>query len=384
MSKPELHDACYIWNPDKTLGQLPGTYIWAQVLLSAATLRSAEKARAKLQIPPLYGAIFTGPAGNGRHSTAAALAGTLGGDLLHVRVFGADLDFESSDQAMAAIGTVARAARESGQGLCLILDEPQDCRHSRMIQTRLLRLLERNLEQRGAPVYLIIVTDKADSVLPGLRRLLMVCHCPNPTKEEREAWLVQQLTEPYRILPKDARAMDTAEKTAGFSWHQLTLLVTALRQQLYWTAKLLADRSAEEAVQAVAGEEAKKAARKKATNFKARLELMDSGKAALTSLQFQALLAALRDQADPSRPASAMAPVQVIAGQIPAAGGSAAAEEAPAPIDDTVQAASKPFDSTALEARRSLHANPEGMDFNQLTGNVGLILPDLSEPDPAG
>lgn len=382
---PDLHYTCDTWMPKTSLSDLPSSYLWSGLLASAVTLHdlSLQSKFYSKNIPadPVLGAILSGPVGNGRHTTAEALAGTLGRGLLHVRIHGADLDFESPDTALAALNSL-KAAFRNYAGVCLLLDEIQECRHSRMIQSHLLRLLGRlQTDQPGKNFRLIIVTDSPDSILSGLRRFLILCHCSAPNEDERRDWLSSQLRIGPRLIPKSVSAKDLAAKTEGFSWHQLQLLHRYLRQQLFWNVKLHSEQEAShEIMQAgqITPEEADEI-RKRYKDQNYRKKLIQSGCGIPTESQLDSLLRSLKDQLPVQQPAVAYTAVQPFFSQehppvpaAPAASPAPAANEPKAAAE--VVSEQKPFDKEAALERQRQHANPEKMPFKQLTGGLSHRL----------
>lgn len=387
----ELHYACDIWQPTGSLGDLPKTYLWASQLTSAITLHTLNKSnyyKAHLPTPPLLGAIFTGPTGNGRHTTAEHLSKTLEKvskcpGFTHIRLHGADLDFESPDEAMDALASIARLLKET-DGLCLLLDEPQECRHSRMLQSRLLRLLDRiGRDHPGKVFHLILVTDSPDSVLSGLRRRLMLCPCLLPSLNQRRGWLSEQLRKAPRLVPTELKMADLAEKTEGFSWHQLQLLVACLRNQLYTNVRTQTEQAANDAI-AKAGaisDEEKAAIRNQYVSTKARIDLLKANAHTPTELQLQSLLDALKDQ----HPAPQMPlPIFQYSG-VPIQDG--IAEEPPAPpadpesLEEQAVSEDNTFNKEEALSKQSRHkeiAHKENASLVELASLRGVTLPDLS------
>ena len=91
----QLQELCTQREPMLVLGSLPDTFQWKRVLMISC--KDTDTARSILKLTLPTGAVFTGPAGNGRHTTAEALAGSLynkGRNYAQVLcLHGEDLDF---------------------------------------------------------------------------------------------------------------------------------------------------------------------------------------------------------------------------------------------------------------------------------------------------
>ena len=395
----ELHYACDLWTPPGLLSKLPDTYLWATQISGSIMLHLYSKQKSfQKRLPDfttelLRGAIFSGPTGNGRHTTAEHLAGTLTNTLKlqnfrHIRVHGADLDLESPSEVFSAVASIDKCLKEA-DGLCLLLDEPQECRHSRMLQSRLLVLMDRT--RRNHPqkhFFVIIVTDTLDSILPGLRSRLMLCHCPNPSVDDRRQWLSRQLRSGPHLVPDEMRAADLAEKTEGFSWHQLQCLITNLRNQLFWNVKTRTEQDARDAI-AQAGdisEEEEQHINAQHIGMKNRISLIEKNEGTPTVTELESLLLTLKEQLPPAQAAVPVYQYQGLPIQAAVPG-----NQTEAPLDTDAAAASKSiakeetFDKDEAEMKRSLHEEiyrNENASLELLTSSLSrLRIPDISDID---
>lgn len=380
----ELHYACELWTPTASLTALPDSYLWAQQLLGMIDLGKTKIKFYRNQLPtaPLSGAVFAGASGNGRHTTAEALAMSLANqhknaDILQLRLRGAFLDFELPDTALKALASLRDAFR-SADGMCLLLDEPQDCRHSRMLQSHLLMLRDAfRREFPDKPFYLIIVTDSADSVLSGLLRELPLLSCAAPTADERRVWLSEQLHGDFKKLSGEISMRDLADRTEGFSWYQLQQLKACLQSQIYMNAKRMTEQQKAEviaAANAVTEEEGKHALKKH------RIHLIKAGDATPDLSQLEPLLHALKAQLPLQQspfPYLQAVPVQVGAAGVPAAAANVPSVEA---ITESIGEEESSFDKSSNLALQEKHGNPDALSADEFIDSLGdlLKLPDLS------
>lgn len=230
------------------LGALPGTYSWVPVLQAAFTKH--RLINDLMEFPEPRGVIFSGSPGNGRHTTASALVNSRGGHYLWLS--GWDLDREDSDDSCEIIRNVVRLAYEQGK-LILLLDGPENCRHSMLIQEYLARLLN-NMDD--GVLTTVIVTEDTAMISTALRHHLLLCPCAAPTKTERQTWFKQKLEKPVPLKIDGMDQADLVKKTDGFSWQQLQDLQNHLKLLIF---RQLLNRQAEFKERKVTLEEALKA-----------------------------------------------------------------------------------------------------------------------------
>lgn len=217
--------------PTKKLGELGETFVWAPVLRGSLLVGPEELLTAfDLQKPK--GVIFTGSCGNGRHTTAQALAATICNPKFphpphYLKLTGWELDCEDAAEAEALIDCAMEFA-ENGNALCLLLDSPEESRHSRQVQQYLAEQLERD----DLCLMLILITRESDMVFPPLLREMKRYHCAAPTCAQREAWFAKKLFEPTCVPIENMTHVDLAKRTEGFSWKQLNDLLDSMRQYL--------------------------------------------------------------------------------------------------------------------------------------------------------
>lgn len=233
MEFEELHNRIDRNLSETKLGGLADTFFWAPVL-RATMLTGPDQLLNALGLRKQNGTIFTGADGNGRHTTAEALAASLcnpkAAEPYHfLRIAGWELDFENACDVYALMDAIVGCGKETGR-LCLLLDSPEDSRWGLPVQRRLVGLLD----AEEFSLYLILICGEQKMTAPELRRRLRVCHCPPPTYEQREAWFADKLFTPVPIPMKSMTYRDLAKKTGGLSWKQLNDLVDSMRQLLAW------------------------------------------------------------------------------------------------------------------------------------------------------
>lgn len=218
--------------PPITLMSLPDTYPWVAVLRGGRKRMPGSEAALKLEYSP--GAIFTGPQGNGRHSTAYALANTLcrdfGGKAALRCICGDDLELEDRSDMFKLLEYVTRTAQDSG-ALILLLDQPGDDHYSMMFQRYLVRI-QRQLKAVNILLYLIIIAGSADEVNRELLNSLPRYHCMPPDRKAVKQWAERIMETPVPIRIEKMSAADVAAAAQGLSWKQLSDLHDALRRLL--------------------------------------------------------------------------------------------------------------------------------------------------------
>lgn len=207
--------------PPTSLTDLPDTYPWTDVLRAARKPMGVAAKVMGLQF--IAGAIFTGPVGNGRHTTAWALANTLckdkDGYKAMVSIHSDDLDFEDREDVFAVLNRVIRAAREAGS-LIVLLEHCGENPHSAMLQRHLLRL-QRGLSKEKIRIYLIVIADNDTALAPELSDSLPRYHCAPPDKKAVKHWAETIMKKPVPIKIKNKTAADIAKAVQGLSWKQL-------------------------------------------------------------------------------------------------------------------------------------------------------------------
>lgn len=229
--------------PEINLGKLPDTYQWAGVLRGGRKYMAVAAKVMGLEFSP--GAIFTGPEGNGRHTTAYALAQTLCADRdgysRILSIHGDDLDFEERDDIYTVVEYVTKEAKEA-TALVLIVDQPGLSRHNSLLQRLLLRVQSALLRAK-LKLYLILITDKAEDVCPETMSRFPRYHCAPPDQAAVKKWAKKIMREPVPINIADTKDSDLAAAVQGLSWKQLkdlhhhllrlTVLQYAMRKKSY-------------------------------------------------------------------------------------------------------------------------------------------------------
>ena len=226
MTPNRFPSACVEFKPKLTLKKLSEypSFYWAHVLLH--TLAGIPE----LKLPPLRGAILAGTPGNGRHTIADGLAGSLKerGCAYASRIAGVALDTEDVADACAAIDGAISKLRQHGT-LCLLLDCPEDSRHSLAIQ----EYLRQQMDLYPGNIFPIIITEAATNITPPLQAILTTCQFQPPDLNARQEWLKTYLEgKPPITIDGGMTYIVLAKETNGFTWRQLTDLRTLLRRTL--------------------------------------------------------------------------------------------------------------------------------------------------------
>lgn len=314
---------CVEWTPKYQLSMLKSpTFRWAHML--NCTLNGIDI----LGIPKVLGTIFAGSPGNGRHTTADALAGSLKARDIRccLRVSGATLDTADVADACTAVDGAMGYLRQHGK-VCLLLDCPEHSRHSLAVQ----EYLYRRILTHGYDLFVIIITDAVSNIIPNLQQVLTVCQFRKPDADVRQKWLRSMLDGRVIIKIDGMNHIALARETEGFTWRQMTDLRTMLRRAI--ALKYVQDPLKYNPDNTPGLEQ----------------QLWKEGKVHLDKEDVTPLLACIREQA--AVPAAGMTlPVQLAA----AAPAAAAAPECE-PLSEEESAA-------ALER----HRNPEKLTFQQL------------------
>lgn len=211
--KPELSE--------EHLGTLPDTYQWAGVLRGGRRPMAVAAQVLGLEFAP--GAIFTGPEGNGRHTTAYALAKTLCSDRDGYRslisIHGDDVDFEDREDVYALVERVSKVARVS-TALVLILDQPGLSKHNLLLQ-RLLVSSQKALLREKLRMYIIVIADTPEEVSGEMMSRFPRYHCACPDETAVRQWAKTILQEPVPIKIQGFTASQLAAAVQGLSWKQL-------------------------------------------------------------------------------------------------------------------------------------------------------------------
>lgn len=219
---------------DLPLSKLPKTYPWTEVL--ANSIKLSPTAAKLMGLTFSRGAIFTGSAGNGRHTSAWALANTLvekAGYASVCTIHGRELDLED----LRDLDTIAEYLEKlvlANTKLVLILDGPEDSVASHSLQEQLI-LLQKKLLQNKNGLFLITVADSADCVSPAMMRQFPCYHCPNPDHATVKEFVNNFLKVPVPLNLDGIAPKEVLEHLQGCSWKQLTDFHTQLLRLLVST-----------------------------------------------------------------------------------------------------------------------------------------------------
>lgn len=234
ISLEELKERLDVNIPSADLDDLPGTYLWGNIL-KLNLLNLPDELKKNFKISAFNGAVFTGAAGNGKHTTADALAATICSpkrkNITHyIKIRGKDFDCETEDDAVESISYIAEIAQKC-QRLCVYFDSPEECKFSQVVQFYLSEMIE-YYEDEPTRFRVIIVSEKPEFIYHGLTRKLKLCPCSLPTDSQRSEYLRTKLCKEVEIPFDGMSYVDISKRTKGFSWKQLSDLTNSIYEKL--------------------------------------------------------------------------------------------------------------------------------------------------------
>lgn len=234
ISLEELKERLDVNIPSVELNDLPGTFLWVPVLKSNL-LNMPDELKEIFKFANFNGAIFTGAAGNGKHTTAEALAATICNpkrkNITHyIKISGMDFNCENEEDAVESVSFLANIAEECKR-LCVYFDSPEDCKFVQIVQYYLSEILD-YFEDEPNRFRVIIVTEKPECLYHGLTRKLKLCPCNCPTDAQRQEYLKIKLCKDVEIPFEGLSYMDVSKRTKGFSWKQLSELTNSIYEKL--------------------------------------------------------------------------------------------------------------------------------------------------------
>lgn len=322
------------------------TFFWAPVLLH--TLNGIPE----LKLAPLRGVILAGEPGNGRHTIADALSGTLSrrGYSCFARITGVTLDTEDVADACAAIaGAMNHMCKH--ERFCLLVDCPEDSRHNLAIQ----EFLRQQLDDHQGKMFLILITENSAKITTAMQAMMTTCQFQRPNLAERRGWLKTSMEGKIPIvIDGGVNSATLSKECEGFSWRQMMDLRTLLR-------RTMAMKYFQDSNMAAVGD---------------RETLLTSGAIHLTRREAYAALACIRGQG--AAPVPAAGAVQYVAampgGAVTAVTG-AATETTAAKQADPVSMSNNVMSEEETEAKKreaEFHRHPEKMSFADLTNIASM------------
>lgn len=191
-------------------GELDDTFGWGAIF------------QARLQVDSDVsgcGLLLTGPQGCGRHAAAGHMMKLLFAEGYDsVFLDGLDLGSVDFETARGRLDALFDRFYEQGKGLCICLEEMEDCPHRRQLLTYLGQTLYKCLiyRQELTPVFLILIDDRTDQP-QILRDRLRLCRMSIPDLSRRTAFLERKA----RLLKHSVSLQVFAEATEGASYGQL-------------------------------------------------------------------------------------------------------------------------------------------------------------------
>lgn len=139
------------------------------------------------------GILLTGPAGSGKHNLAWHLVQALGQTNCGAVFLTGELLGEEADnqEAVRRLNALVDSFYDENQGLCLVLEEPEDCPSPRRLYTLLGRILQdyRDHQEETPPLLLVLIARSAPRMPAVLRENLLPLPCALPDLDARRACL---------------------------------------------------------------------------------------------------------------------------------------------------------------------------------------------------
>ncbi len=213
--------------PQKKLKSLEEDYPWASVLKVMAWPARGVATKELMKLPQVKGVILAGPHGNGKHSLADALSGSVtvlkNGQREYLKLSPADIPTDISGSELCGLFRELIAYSRQAGWLTLVLDEPSAW--DAWVQGA--AYLARELE--NSDIFLIVIETDIGKIPTGLRRSLMLCPCVPPSSRQRENWINKNMSSPVALKLPNRSPKTLARLTDGFSWRQLQDLFCLIR-----------------------------------------------------------------------------------------------------------------------------------------------------------
>ena len=139
------------------------------------------------------GILLTGPAGSGKHNLAWHIVQALremdcGAVFLTGEILGEDADYQ---EAAGRLNAIVDSFYDQHKGLCLLLEEPEDCPSPRRLYSLLGRILQdyHDYQDETPPLFLTLIARSAPRMPAVLRDNLLFFPCTLPDREARKACL---------------------------------------------------------------------------------------------------------------------------------------------------------------------------------------------------
>ena len=230
-----------------TLDDLPGTFIWKQPLMNMPDAINYEH----LQVPAYNGLLFTGPAGNGKHTLMRAYIQSLCRkemsfeNTVFVRLRTEDFSEEvlpSNEDVAAFVDGLFLVGENTGEMGILVFDQMDSYDRLPVV----CNMIADNHSSGSYPsVHVICIAEDEDNINSELASVLLSCRCNSPTAKEREQYLQENLSWDVpdwetneKLLKTAAIGVDgwtvekIAEKTEGFSFAELAALVQYMKMEI--------------------------------------------------------------------------------------------------------------------------------------------------------
>ena len=239
------------------LDELPDSYPWRRPLIHLNANFDVEE----LGLPRFHGAVFSGPAGNGKHTLAKALLTTRqnrnGVSRDHVTQFwltAEDFPEELSiEDAMARIEMLFEVVYapedyeyfEDKRFGILVFDQMELYHHAQMLVNTIAQLAEDLPSESGV---VVCITEDDAIITSQLRQVLLPCRCTPPGPRQRQKILEQGLRwmtasgQRVTMSLSGVTLDELTQRTEGLSCGAISTLLLVLRAEIV-TSRLSAAQS---------------------------------------------------------------------------------------------------------------------------------------------
>ena len=184
----------------------------------------------------LRGIAVSGKKGSGKHGAAVQLVRfwyDSGTEIKALFLSGSELADQAEnfyEISMRLDALLKACLEEDAEGICLFLEEPEECGYGKRLYLRLANLLyQYGQEDSPAQLLLILISEEPIALPVELAEQLLPCRADLPRAEHRDKFLSMQLTAESFSMSESFRTL--VDLTEGFDYGTLGCLAAELNCQ---------------------------------------------------------------------------------------------------------------------------------------------------------